>query len=104
MTTDYVKINFFLSVLQRCEQSVVLNIIKKLKEASSSRAVRDGTCAEVNISGDDNEFEIVYDETSSDDDEESVSRRFIRQDEHGNTCVDFIRFVLFHRWVQIKRN
>lgn len=111
-TNDYEKINFFLGMLQRCEQSVVLFTVQNLKEmlhelfmssSSSSttgdamRTIRFGDAATINssmlTSGDDTESEMIY-EASSDDDDLGVdaeARRAIRSDEFGNTYVDFIR-------------
>ena len=99
-TTDYVKINFFLSVLQRCDQSVVLYTVQRLKESPPSR---DPSHLEISktirfsvgggaLGGDDTESEIIYEMTSSDD-EESPTRKeaAINRDQHGNTYVDFIR-------------
>ena len=99
-TTDYVKINFFLSILQRCEQSVVLYTIQKLNDSLKSGAhlevsktIRFGvTSVGGGLPGDDTESEVIYEMTSSDDDESpSKGAAAIGRDHNGNTCVDFIR-------------
>lgn len=97
-TSDYVKVNFFLGMLQRCEQSVVLFTVQNLKEMlhdlatkmttttsasttgriktarSSARAIRfesqTTTTANTKTQVDDtDDSEIIYEAVTSSDDE-----------------------------------
>jgi hypothetical protein len=98
-TSNYVKMNFILSILNKCDQAIVVLVVLKLKSIVEAH-FQENLEIKSRFSAEESESEIECDAYDEDEDGEDINNNFddVREEktyENENKNVDFIRYLPF---------